>query len=218
MCGRFAQIREEEELMKSLSVNSSDVNVETSYNITPGQEISVVHQQEGRRILDSRRWGLIPFWYKEKGRGMINARAETVTQKPSFRHAFSKRRCLVPANGFYEWKKKDQGKEPWFISSSSDSLVFAGIWEQWCSPEGITLKSCAILTCDANELMAPIHHRMPVIFEEKERNIWLDENHPERLKMILKPCPSELLQAWPVSLRVNRPVFNSPECFKDISV
>ena len=217
MCGRFAQIREEEELMKSLSVHSCDVNVETNYNITPGQEISVVHQYEGRRILDSRRWGLIPFWSKEEGRGMINARAETVTQKPSFRHAFSKRRCLVPASGFYEWKKKDQGKEPWFISSSSDSLVFAGIWEKWFSPEGITLESCAILTCDANELMAPIHHRMPVIFKEKEGNIWLDENHPERLKMILKPCPSELLQAWPVSPRVNRPVFNSPECFEDIS-
>ena len=110
MCGRFAQIRDEEELMKSLSVHSCDVNVKKSYNIAPKAEISIIHQQEGRRLLDSRKWGLIPFWAKEGGRGMINARAETVSEKPSFRHAFSKRRCLIPASGFYEWKKTEQGK------------------------------------------------------------------------------------------------------------
>jgi len=105
MCGRFAQIREEEELMKSLSVHHCEVSVETSYNIAPGADISIIHQQDGRRVLDSRRWGLIPFWAKEGGRGMINARSETVSEKPSFRHAFSKRRCLIPSSGFYEWEK-----------------------------------------------------------------------------------------------------------------
>jgi len=216
MCGRFAQIRDEEELMKSLSVHSCDVNVETSYNIAPGAEISIVHQHEGRRLLDSRKWGLIPFWAKEGGRGMINARSETVSEKPSFRHAFSKRRCLIPASGFYEWNKTEQGKQPWFISGRSDPLVFAGIWEQWRSPEEIFLKSCAILTCEANELMAPIHHRMPVILDEKGRNTWLDPNPPEHLKMLLKPCTSDLLQAWPVSPQVNHPVFNGPECFEPV--
>ena len=147
---------------------------------------------------------------------MINARSETVSEKPSFRHALSKRRCLIPSSGFYEWEKTENGKQPWFISGKNEPLVFAGIWEQWKSPEGFSVKNCAILTCEANELMAPIHHRMPVILQEKERNIWLDPQPKLDLKSFLRPCSQELLQAWPVSSRVNRPVFNEPECFAPI--
>ena len=119
---------------------------------------------------------------------MINARSETVSEKPSFRHAFSKRRCLIPSSGFYEWEKTENGKQPWFISGKNQPFVFAGIWEQWKSPEGFSLKTCAILTCEANELMTPIHHRMPVILQEKERNIWLDPQPKLDLKSLLRPC------------------------------
>ena len=218
MCGRFAQIREEEELMKSFSVQTSEISLTRSFNIAPGSEVTVIQEEEGLRKMTLRRWGLVPFWARKGGRGMINARSETVRGKPSFRQSFIKRRCLIPANGFYEWKKGPGGKQPFFISAKAlETLAFAGIWDQWRSAEGDRLQSCAILTCDANSLMKPIHHRMPVIIGNDQFETWLGNAGPDQLQKLMKPFPPERMQAWSVTPKVNRPSFNGPECFEPIS-
>ncbi len=218
MCGRFAQIREEEELMKSFSVQTSEISPTRSFNIAPGSEVTVILEEEGFRKMMLRRWGLVPFWARQGGRGMINARSETVRGKPSFRQSFIKRRCLIPANGFYEWKKEPGGKQPFFISAKElETLAFAGIWDQWRSAEGDLLQSCAILTCDANSLMKPIHHRMPVIIGNDQFETWLGNTGPDQLQKLIKPFPPERLQAWGVTPEVNRPSFNGPKCIEPIS-
>ncbi|MBS1255454.1 MAG: putative SOS response-associated peptidase YedK [Deltaproteobacteria bacterium] len=217
MCGRFAMTDSEEKVMDDFQVQQSGLLLEPRYNISPSQDIPVIIQQQGLRRLETRQWGLIPFWVKVP-KPMINARAETASEKPAFRQAFRKRRCLIPASGFYEWVKEDGKKQPYFICmKNKQPIAFAGIWEEWQSAEGETLRTCAILTVEANSFLQFIHHRMPVILTPASGSIWLDasgiEDHSQNL---LQPFSSENMAAWRVSRKVNVPTFDNPECLEKL--
>jgi len=217
MCGRFAQIDSEDKVMSAFDILQSEITLEPRYNICPSQRIPVIIQQDGLRTLEMLEWGLIPFWAKEPN-PMINARAETAAEKPSFRHAFRKRRCLIPASGFYEWAKEEGQKQPYFIRlKNENTMAFAGLWEEWTSPEGETRRTCAILTIVANSLMQKIHHRMPVILTPSSGAMWLDlsgtGSSPEKL---LLPFPADKMEAWRVSRKVSVPSFDNLHCLKKL--
>jgi putative SOS response-associated peptidase YedK len=190
-----------------------------AYNIAPTQPVAtvVVASPDASRELVWMHWGLIPSWAKDRrvGSRMINARAETVAQKPAYRTAFRRRRCLLLADGFYEWQRLDGKKLPYFIHLRDDRpFAFAGLWEHWQGPGEETLQSCALVTTEANELMRPIHDRMPVILPEGEYARWLDPSldAPESLLPLLRPYPSEAMAAYRVSTYVNNPTHDSPLC------
>ena len=192
------------------------------YNIAPTQLVPVVRQRsDGTRQISMMRWGLVPAWAKEWGDGLINARAESVNEKPSFRQAFRQRRCIVPASGFYEWKKLDQKKIPHYVRKADHMpMPLAGIWELWRSPEGQALESFAILTTTANATVASIHDRMPVILHLDELSLWLDRDlhDPDKLTPLLSSYPAERLEAYPVPTMVNRPSNDGPECIAPLLV
>lgn len=170
------------------------------------------------------RWGLVPHWAKEvkTGYSMINARAESVAVKPAFRAAFRRRRCLIPADGFYEWQQKPGSKlkQPWFVTlKEGQPMAFAGLWERWYPPQeqdGEPLESCTIIVTDANKLMRKIHDRMPVILSPETWETWLDPmyNDVPALQSLLKPYPPEELTAWPVTAKVNNPRNDTPDCIE----
>ena len=175
------------------------------------------------RIWCCLRWGLIPSWAKDPkiGYQCINAKAETVAEKPSFRSAFKKRRCLVVATGFYEWQVQGRTKQPmWIGLRSKRPFAFAGLWEHWKPAEEEPLETCTIITTEPNELMRPIHNRMPVILAPVSYDQWLDPTfqHIEPLKALLRPYLSEELTAYPVSTFVNNPRHDAPQCLEPISV
>jgi putative SOS response-associated peptidase YedK len=179
-----------------------------------------VVEEDDKRKLEILHWGLIPSWARDPaiGNKMINARAETVPKKPSFRSAFKKRRCLVLADGFYEWQKTDDGKQPYHIKMQDDSpFAFAGLWETWKNGEEI--RSCTIITTDANDLMSEIHHRMPVILHPEDYAMWLDPDFDEKepLTSLLKPYPADTMEAYAVSRRVNKPSNNEPSIFESVA-
>jgi putative SOS response-associated peptidase YedK len=185
------------------------------FNIAPTQPVAVV-ANDGKHQLDFFVWGLIPFWAKDPGIGsrMINARAETLQEKPAFRNAFRRRRCLILADGFYEWRKDAGGKTPMYLRlANGKPFAFAGLWEAWNSPEGTEVLSCTIITTEPNELVATIHNRMPVILPEEAYSQWLQswEMDPGSLVQLLKPHPSQAMQAYAVSPLVNNPSNDLPE-------
>ena len=217
MCGRFAQIDSEDKVMSAFNILQSEMILEPRYNICPSQRIPVIIQQHGLRTLEMREWGLIPFWAKEP-KPMINARAETVGEKPSFRNALRKRRCLIPASGFFEWAKEEGQKKPYFIRLKGGTpFAFASLWEEWTSAEGEIRSTCAILTIVANSLMKKIHHRMPVILTPTRGARWLELSEvgfsPEK---ILRPFPSDKMEAWRVSPKVSVPFFDNPDCLRKL--
>jgi len=183
------------------------------YNIAPSQPISVVRMTNGQRELADLRWGLIPSWSKEpKPGGYVNARSETVTEKPAFRSAFRKRRCLIPADGFYEWKQIGKKKQPYFFRKLGGGvLAYAGVWDVWDGPDG-PVESVAVLTVPANDLVEPLHDRMPAIISEGQFVAWLDpkESRAEKLMPLLLPYPVEKMERWPVSDRVNAATVEDP--------
>ncbi|HPF70149.1 MAG TPA: SOS response-associated peptidase [Candidatus Krumholzibacteria bacterium] len=193
------------------------------WNIAPTQDVAAVVPNplgEGR-LLRMFRWGLVPPWSPEPDTGakMINARSETVREKPAFRDAFARRRCLVPVNGFYEWQKRGDGKQPFlFRRRDHDVFALAGIWERWEYPGGRTLETCSILTTAANAVMRPVHHRMPVVVPEADWRLWfsLDEAQQEAVMSLLQPAPTDLLIAHPVSRRVNSPSCDEPACVEPV--
>ncbi len=193
------------------------------YNIAPSQDLAAVvpnPDSEGR-LLRGFRWGLVPPWSKgpQTGPKLINARSETVHQKPAFREAFARRRCLVPVNGFYEWQKRPDGSQPFlFRRRDHDVFALAGIWERWEYPGGRVLETCSILTTAANSLMRPIHHRMPVVVPETDWRLWFDlePSRQEAVASLLKPAPAEALIAHPVSRRVNSPSWDDPACLEPV--
>ena len=217
MCGRFAQIDSEDKVMSAFDILQSEMILEPRYNICPSQRIPVIIQQDGLRTLETREWGLIPFWAKEPN-PLINARSETVTEKLSFRHAFRKRRCLIPASGFYEWAKEDGQKQPYFIHLKNESpMAFAGLWEEWTSSKGEIRRTCVILTINANSLIQKIHHRMPVILTTASGNIWLDQSGEQStLEKLLLPFTADKMEAWRVSSKVSFPAFDNPDCFRKL--
>ncbi|MDX1414207.1 MAG: SOS response-associated peptidase [Candidatus Promineifilaceae bacterium] len=221
MCGRFSLFASGELISQQFGV-SVDHDLEPRYNIAPTQPVAAVRQTadgQGREFTYLQ-WGLIPSWAKDPkiGSRMINARSETVTEKPSFRAAFKRRRCLIPASGFYEWQKTANGKQPMFIRPAGDELFgLAGLWEYWESADGSTIHSCTILTTEPNELMAAIHNRMPVIIEAEDYSMWLDPGpDPTDAQHLLRPYTAQKMVAYPVSTAVNNPRNENPQCVQPI--
>lgn len=212
MCGRFAQSGPAERYAQLFGLEDRNRgNLAPRYNVAPTQTTwACLLGASGRPDLAILRWGLVPHWSKGPDARylMINARAETVQDKPAYRDAFRHRRCLIPADGFYEWKPEN-GKQPYFIHRKDvGPMAFAGLWEHWRSLEtGQVIDSCAIIVTDANALMRPIHHRMPVILEPGDFGRWLDPAEKDRgaLLALLRPAPSEGLEAYPVATAVNSP-------------
>ncbi len=208
MCGRFTFALSPELLSEIFGVTVLE-DIPLRYNIAPSQQIPIIRATAtGGRYLSSVRWGLVPHWAKDTSIGarMINARCETVHEKPAFRQAIRARRCIVPASGFFEWAATPNGKVPHYVTMRDASpLAFAGIWDSWKTPEGEAIETCAILTTTANSLMAPLHDRMPVLLHPTEFELWLDRsmNNPEKLQRLYQPYPAELLQEWEVSSIVN---------------
>lgn len=228
MCGRFALMTPAEQLAMQFGLPETAVATlppsVPRYNIAPTQPVVAIRlAEDGQRELTFFHWGLIPSWAKDIkiGSRMINARSETVTEKPSFRTAFKRRRCLIPADGFYEWQKQANGKQPMFIrpaESEERPFALAGLWEVWRDPDGSALQSCTILTTTPNELMAPIHDRMPVIVEPEDFDLWLNpEPDPEQGLHLLRPYPAEKMTAYPVSTVVNNPRNETPDCIQPIA-
>lgn len=217
MCGRFtqAQIAElDREIFKLLEMPA----LEPRYNIAPTQDAGVIRQRpNGERVMHLLRWGLIPAWAKDPaiGNRMINARAETATTKPAFEKPFRRQRCVVPVDGFYEWKKTKEGKQPFYICRRDGGpLAFAGLWDRWQGPSDDAVDSFTILTTTPNALVAPIHNRMPVILASHTIDDWLDtaRRDVEQLQELLRPYPEEEMTAYPVSRYVNKPSNEGPEC------
>ena len=223
MCGRFVMIEKEAKVMQTFEIQQLEIMLEPRYNICPSQEIPVIVQQEGLRILEMRQWGFIPFWAK-KPKPIINARSETVSKKPFFLQAFRKQRCLIPATGFYEWAKEEGQKQPYFICLKPENpeelnsmIAFAGLWDSWISPEGELKRTCAILTVSANSLMQKIHHRMPVILTPKNGSKWIEPSLTEATtEKLLIPFNAEKMVSWKVSKKVNNPTFDDPDCLKKL--
>jgi len=222
MCGRFTQSQSPETLARHFYLPAVPT-LAPRYNIAPTQDVPVVLGTPQGRQFDQLYWGLIPSWSKDPkiGSRMINARAETVTERPSFRTAFRKRRCLVMADGFYEWQTTKGGKQPYFLYLPGDSggrspFAFAGLWEQWESPEGDIIRSCTILTTEPNDTLRPIHNRMPVILPPDAYTTWLDPTQPEaKLTTFLQPYPDEQMAQLPVGTAVNNPRNEGPELLTD---
>jgi putative SOS response-associated peptidase YedK len=189
------------------------------YNIAPTQDVAVVRQDaSGQRRLDLLRWGLVPFWTKDPaaGKPMINARSESLAERPAFRHAFRRRRCLIPADGYYEWLKQGTRRQPYYIHRGDDRpFAFAGLWDVWRGTEP-PLRSCTIITTEANELTRSIHDRMPVILDEQHYASWLDPGFRdcEQLAAMLQPFANELLRVDPVSTYVNNARHEGPQCIQ----
>lgn len=221
MCGRYTLAVPLSNLVDAFDVHPPEFEYRPRYNIAPSQEAPVVAQDERGRRMGLLRWGLVPSWSKDpSGSSFINARSETASQKPSFRSAFRRRRCLIPADGYYEWKREDQGtagkgsKTPWWIHGlGPDPWAFAGLWERWEPEEGSPLFTFAILTTEASPGIRHIHPRMPVILPSGARDVWLDpDRDPADLQDLLQPFPDSLLQAHPVSPMVNSPRNDTSDC------
>lgn len=228
MCGRYTLATYQEQLAEEFELVETKL-LQPRFNIAPTQEAPVVRvlDDKSRRQLDYLYWGLIPHWAKERsiGHRMINARSEEAATKPSFRTPLRKQRCLVPCTGFYEWKQLDRGtgrgrrKQPYFIRRRDERVfAFAGLWEQWQGPDGARIGSYTILTTEPNELIRPLHNRMPVIICPDDYELWLNPEFQDvdRLKPLLRPCPTDELVAYVVSTQVNNPAQDDPSCIKAI--
>lgn len=219
MCGRYGLTLDQQELLANYGAELFGEHV-PRFNIAPSQDIPVLIEDEGGRRIEAFRWGLVPFWAKDPkiGYRMINARSETADRKPAFRDAWKAgRRCLVLANGFYEWQKPADGKGPkiphWIRMADGRPFGFAGLWERWGSGDDV-IRSCTILTTDANDLVKPLHDRMPAVLgDEAAWKAWVDPDVPsEEVKKLLRPYPGEEMHAHPVSTLVNKPANEGPDC------
>ena len=217
MCGRFTLHSQLNLLLQQFAIDAGP-EWAPRYNIAPTQRSLVVRESiEGGRELVPLRWGLVPSWAKDPsiGQRMINARAETLAEKPSFRTAFKRRRCLVPANGYYEWERTGQGKQAHYIRPrSGELLAMAGLWESWHVDQPDAMETFTIITTDANETTRHIHDRMPVFLQPEHYDLWLDPEFEATppLQDLLQPAPTDLLQFHRVSSLVNNPRHESPEC------
>lgn len=219
MCGRFTLASDAETLQQTFFDFEVPTNLSPRYNISPTQDVAGVSNTPEKQV-EFFHWGLIPSWAKDPkiGNRMINARSETLAEKPSFRNAYKRRRCLVLADGYYEWQKipGDRVKQPVYIRLKSQKpFAVAGLWEVWQTRDmDEPLKSCTIITCPPNTMLADIHHRMPVILPQDAYAQWLspDEQPADALQSLLIPYPGEEMEAYPVSRFVNRPTNDSPEC------
>ena len=220
MCGRFTLTEDGKLLLERFRLERLPDDYRPRYNIAPGQPVLSIGLHEARRGAPYPRWGLGPYWAKDPSIGykMINARAESVAEKPAFRRSFERRRCLIPADSFYEWRKEGRSKVPLrFRLKSQQCFAFAGLWDVWrpaASPEADPLYTCTILTTEANELVGTVHDRMPVILKDEEAwELWLDPDVPgEGVRHLLRSLPAGEMEAYEVSTLVNSPRNESPEC------
>ncbi len=221
MCGRFVMVSDLSTLEEAFDIQVFSADVKPSYNIAPGSEVAaLVHDRVNRFV--SFRWGLIPSWAKNSRieKGIINARSETVAEKPSFRDSFKKRRCLVLANGYYEWKKVGRNRVPHYVYPVSQRpFGFAGLYDTWRSRDGGSLNTCTIITTASNEPLRSLHDRMPVIIPKDRESLWLNDSvtDEERLRSILNPSVSEALEIREVSTLVNSPLNDVPACIQPLS-
>ena len=229
MCGRFTQRFSWREVHYFMNLTGPALNLRPRYNVAPGQDVAAVRPAEDGRRLSMLRWGLIPFWSREPNIGyrMINARAETAAGKPAFRAAYRARRCLIPADGFYEWQRKGKVRQPFYFGLNDGGLMaFAGLWERWTIPDGIKLprslsdrapgdavETCTILTTSANEALAPVHHRMPVILPPDAFDPWLTGQ-----QVALEPYPADGMTLQAVSTWVNKASNDDPRCLEGVGV
>ncbi len=231
MCGRFVATSPPEEIARYFgATETADVEGRPNYNVAPTTDVWVVHADGGVRRLDPYRWGLIPTWAKDMGIGsrMINARSETVATKNAFKSSFAKRRCIIPADGFYEWTPAPAGekrKQPWFIHRPDhEPFAFAGLWSEWKGKdrhgESVTVRSTTILTGEANSKMSELHDRMPIILPPSAWDEWLDpaQNDTKALGRFLVPAPPEIIQFEPVSFDVNNVRNNRPDLLEPVEV
>jgi putative SOS response-associated peptidase YedK len=222
MCGRFAQRTDSKKLAKAFGAYEVPA-VEPRYNIAPTQDILGVVQSEDGREVTLYKWGLIPSWAKDKSMGsrLINARSETVGEKPAFREAFKKRRCIIPADGFYEWQRTEDKKQPFFFRMRDESpFGFAGLWERWEGNGKEAINSCTILTTEANEVIRPVHDRMPVILHSNDYELWLDSDvrKLDLVKELLIPYPADEMRSYPVSTSINSPRNQGAELIEQMVV
>ena len=225
MCGRFVLMTPGRDLAERFRLEEEPV-LEPRYNIAPTQMVAIIrlNPETLQRRLLLVKWGLIPFWAKDKsiGNRLINARAESASEKPAFRSAFKSKRCLVPADGYYEWKKMKGGQKQPYLARNADGtpFAFAGLWERWQAPEDEVIESCTILTTDANDLTQPIHDRMPVILKPADYDLWLDTEvwDPNLLKPLLHPYPSGEMIVQPVSPKVNKATYDAADCVEAVLV
>ncbi len=224
MCGRISQTKDVKKLAKRFHIPDWKIpNLKSRYNVAPSQEaLVIVQRRAGESMMEQFQWGLIPSWAKDPaiGHRMINARAETISEKPSYRSPLKNQRCLIPVDGFYEWKKEGKSKVPYYIRfKSGEPFAIAGLWSCWVSPEGKEVKTFTIVTTQPNDLMRPIHDRMPVILMENAETYWLDPDKSDAkdLVSLLVPCTSDKLEAYAVSKLVNSPANDTPECIAPIT-
>jgi putative SOS response-associated peptidase YedK len=222
MCGRFTLTDPDADL--TVQFNLPEIpDMPPRYNIAPTQPVAAVRvsPEASQREMVLLRWGLIPFWAKDVkiGARMINARSETAAEKPAFRAAFRRRRCLVVADGFYEWQKQNGTKQPFFIHlRDGHPFALAGLWEHWEGPGGDVIESCTLLTTQPNELLKALHNRMPVILHPQDYDLWLDPQvqQADPLRPLLQPYPPDHMDAYPVSRWVNSPGNDDPRCIEPL--
>jgi putative SOS response-associated peptidase YedK len=227
MCGRARLASDVSEIKIAFSIppERPTPNIAPSWNVAPTDPLPIVHYdaKEGQRSLDLMRWGLIPYWARDIkiGYSTINARAEEVEIKPAFREAFRQRRCLVPLDSFYEWKKTNTGKQPYAIGLADHGLMaIAGLWDTWRSPAGERVRSFTIVTTTPNKLCAELHNRMPVILKPADWPAWLGETPADvpQLKAMLAPCAGDDMICWPVSAHVGNVKNNDPSLIEPLTV
>jgi len=220
MCGRYSITTPPEAMTRLFGLSGPVHNFPARYNVAPSQPVPAVVQAGSVRELALFRWGLIPSWAKDGAKPMINARGESVADKPSFRAAFRRRRCLLPADGFYEWHRPESGpKTPYNIRlREGGAFAMAGIWDTWMASDGSEVDTCAIITTAANKTLEPIHHRMPVILAPEDWAVWLktSETEARNLLPLLRPAPDDLLEAYEISRQVNRVANDGPELLEPV--
>ncbi|MGZ9584727.1 SOS response-associated peptidase [Paenibacillus marinisediminis] len=224
MCGRYTLTVTWEELLIYLELEEAGIPFhQPRYNVAPGQMVPAMIHDGDKRRLGPLKWGLIPSWAEDEKIGWrtINARAETLADKPAFKRSFARKRCLIPADSFYEWKKlPDGGKQPMrIIPAQAKLFTFAGLYDTWTSPDGERVSTCTIVTTTPNRVMEPIHDRMPVILGEAEAALWLDRSVTDtsRLQPLLQPCPADWLDLYPVGAQVGNVKNDSPACIEAIA-
>lgn len=215
MCGRFTL--KTPRRLKDISPDLPAATLIPRYNIAPSQEILAIIGSEEEQRLSAFTWGLVPSWSDEP-KGIINARAETLSSRPSFSESFQRRRCLVPADGFYEWKRKGKSKQPYYFQMQDESqFAFAGIWDEW-TKDGASITSCAIVTTEPNELLAAIHNRMPVMLTSAAQEKWMSDSEPDELISLLKPFSAEAMKSYPVSQKVNYAKIDEPSLVEPVEL
>lgn len=217
MCGRYTLTSDADEVAEAFDVPPLTFEYRPRYNVAPGQDAPVVATDRGGRRMGLMRWGLAPSWADEPGKGFINARGEAAHRTPSFRDAFRRRRCLVPADGFYEWRRRGRSRTPFHFRPAAGGLIsFAGLWERWTRPGHETRYGFAILTTAASEDVTPVHDRMPVVVAPGDRAAWLDPHTPvATLRALVAPAPAGSFNARAVSARVNSPAVDDPSLLED---